>query len=272
MPIQIGNVGKEIRLSRIFQDDGKSLIVAMDHAYIFGPMHGLENPEKIINEVIRGGADAILTTYGVVKKFYGLMRGRVGIILRLDGGGSKYAIMDWGEVRQWDLLYTVEDAIKLGVDAVINMVLLGAPCEVKCLKILSRLATECEKWGVPLASEIIPVGKLSPNDPEVIATAARIGAEYGADMIKTDYTGDIESFREVVKKCPVPVLVAGGPKMETSKRVLEIVKEVIEAGGAGVFFGRNIFQYKDPRAMVQALRMLIHEGASVEEALKVLPE
>lgn len=269
---QMTKVGKEIRLSRIFGRDGKALIVAMDHAYIFGPIEGLEDPGKLIREVIAGGADAILTTYGVIKRFHDLMKGRVGIILRLDGGGSKYAIQDWEKVVSWDLLYTVEDAVKLGADAVINMVLLGAPCEPMCLKIAARIAAECEEWGMPFASEIVPVGKLSSTDPEVIAVAARIGAEYGADMIKTDYTGDVESFRRVVESCPVPVLIAGGPKMETSRQVLTTVKEAIEAGGAGIFFGRNIFQYKDPRAMTRALRKIIHEDASVDEAMKELPE
>ena len=266
------NVGKILRLKRIFRDDGKALIVAMDHAYIYGPIQGLENPATIIEKVIEGGADAIMTNYGVIKEFHDLIRGRVGVILRLDGGSSKYLLKDWGKVSEWNLLYTVEDAVKLGVDGVINMVLMGAPCEPIALKITARIAAECEKWGMPFACEIIPVGELQAHDPEVIATAARIAAEYGADMIKTNYTGSKETFEKVVKSCPVPVLIAGGPKMETSRRVLETVKGMIDAGGAGVFFGRNIWQYEDPIAMTRALRRIIHENASVDEAIKELPK
>ena len=266
------SVGKNLRLGRIFKRDGKALIVAMDHAYIYGPIEGLENPKNVIEKVIEGGADAIMTNYGVIKKFHDLMRGRVGVILRLDGISSKYLIEDWGKISSWNLLYTVEDAVKLGVDGVINMVLMGAPCEPAALKITAKIAAECEEWGMPFACEIIPVGKLSEHDPEVIATAARIAAEYGADMIKTNYTGDAKTFKKVVKACPVPVLIAGGPKMETSKQVLETVKGMIDAGGAGIFFGRNIWQYRDPTAMVRALRKIIHEGASIEEAAKELSE
>ncbi|MCD6592129.1 MAG: fructose-bisphosphate aldolase [Thaumarchaeota archaeon] len=266
----MSQIGKEIRLGRIFGKDNRALIVAMDHAYIYGPIQGLEKPREVIEQVIEGGADAILTTYGVIRKFYDLMKGRVGIILRIDGGGSKYIVRDWSRLEYWSLLYRVEDAVKLGVDAVINTVPLGAACEPEALRITARIAAECEYWGMPLASEIIPVGGLSSSDPEVIATAARIGAEYGADMIKTEYTGDAESFRKVVERCPVPVLIAGGPKMETTKQVLETVKDVIDSGGAGIFFGRNIFQHKDPKAITRALRMIIHENASVDEALRVL--
>ena len=263
-------IGKELRLARIFREDGKALVVAMDHAYIFGPIKGLEKPRKIIEDVIEGGADAILTTYGVVKRFYELMKGRVGIVLRLDGGGSKYTLEDFGKAERWNLLYEVEDAVKLGADAVITTILLGAPCEAEALKILAKLAADCESWGIPLAAEIIPVGRLPASDPEVIASAARIGAEYGADMIKTNYTGAAETFRKVVETCPIPVLIAGGPRMETDAQVLETVKGVIEAGGAGVFFGRNVFQSENPRGMVRALRKIIHENSSVEEALMEL--
>ena len=263
-------IGKELRLARIFREDGKALVVAMDHAYIFGPIKGLEKPRKIIEDVIEGGADAILTTYGVVKRFYELMKGRVGIVLRLDGGGSKYTLEDFGKAERWNLLYEVEDAVKLGADAVITTILPGAPCEAEALKILAKLASDCEGWGIPLAAEIIPVGRLPASDPEVIASAARIGAEYGADMIKTNYTGAAETFRKVVETCPIPVLIAGGSRMETDAQVLETVKGVIEAGGAGVFFGRNVFQSENPRGMVRALRKIIHENSSVEEALMEL--
>lgn len=271
-PLGDAMIGKELRMGRIFRDDGKALIVAMDHAYIYGPIQGLENPEITIEKVIEGGADAIMTNYGVIKKFYPLMKGRIGVILRLDGTGSKYSIDDWGNISNWNLLYTVEDAIKLGVDGVINLVPLGAPCEPKALRITAKVAAQCNEWGMPFACEIVPVGKLPKHDSDAIATAARIAAEYGADMVKTNYTGNKETFRKVVESCPIPVLIAGGPKMEKEEDVLRTVKEMIEAGGAGIFFGRNIWQHRDPRAMTKALRKIIHEGASIEEASKELSQ
>ena len=264
------NVGKEFRLSRIFKDDGRSVIIAMDHAYIYGPMKGLKNPGDVIQKTINGGADAIMTTYGIINRYYNLMKGKVATILRLDGGISKYQVKDLSKIKNWSLLYTVEEAVRLGVDGVIVMVFIGAPCENITLDILANVAEKCEKWGMPLAAEIIPTGELSTHDPEVISTAARIGAEYGADMIKTNYTGSVESFRKVVESCPIPVLIAGGPKMRSGREVLEMVKGMIDAGGKGVFFGRNIWQHKDPTAMTRAIVKIIHQNATIEEALKEL--
>jgi DhnA family fructose-bisphosphate aldolase class Ia len=269
----MSDIGKKARLSRVFSQDGHSLIVAMDHAATFGPMAGLEKPGELIEKVIEGGADAIMTTFGVVKQFYHLLQGRVGVILRVDGGPTSYGLDAFLTKGEWNLLYSVEEAVKLGADGVIAMAFLGVPGEGAILKGLASVAERCQEWGMPLLVETLPIlsEKINnPYDAEHVSVAARIAQEYGADFIKTNYTGNSESFSRVTGVCAVPVLIAGGPKMDSPREVLEVVKGSVDAGGKGVVFGRNIWQYKDPAAMTRAIANIVHEGATVMKALKEL--
>lgn len=269
----MSDIGKKLRLNRIFQRDGRVLVVAMDHASVFGSMAGLEKPGETINRVIEGGADAIMTTFGIIRQFYHLMQGRVGVILRVDGGPSSYGLDAFLTKGEWNLLYSVEEAIKLGADGVIAMAFLGVPSEGAILKGLANVAERCQDWGIPLLAETLPIlsEKINnPYDAEHVSVAARIGQEYGADFIKTNYTGSPESFSKVTGVCAVPVLIAGGPKMDSPRDVLEVVKGSVDSGGKGVVFGRNIWQYKDPAAMTRAIASIVHEGATVTKALKEL--
>jgi len=159
-------------------------------------------------------------------------------------------------------------------DAVSVHVNVGAKQEALMLSTLGNVACECDNYGIPLMAMMYPRG-LNIKDShafDLVAHAARLGAELGADIIKTNYTGDAESFKNVVSGCPVPVIIAGGPKVETSRDVLQMVKNSINAGGAGLSIGRNVFQHKDPAKMVKALSAIVHNEASVSEALKILGE
>ena len=140
------------------------------------------------------------------------------------------------------------------------------------LEDMGRVAEKASYWGIPLLAMIYPRGERIKYeyDPEAIKHAARLGAELGADMVKVSYTGDPDSFREVVKGCDVPVIIAGGPKMESDRAVLEMVKGAMESGAAGISIGRNVFQHSNPTRMVAALAMVVHQGASVEEAIDFL--
>jgi len=150
----------------------------------------------------------------------------------------------------------------------------GAKQEGSMLATLGKVACECDDFGIPLLAMMYPRGPSIKNSHavDVVAHAARLGAELGADIIKTNYTGDAESFKRVVDSCPVPVIIAGGPKAETTKDVLQMVKDAINAGGAGLSIGRNVFQHEDPTQMVKALSAIVHKEASVAEALKILGE
>jgi len=150
----------------------------------------------------------------------------------------------------------------------------GAADEDKMLQKLGRVADECDVYGVPLLAMMYPRGPKiqSEHAVEVVAHAARLGAELGADIIKTNYTGDVESFKTVVEGCPVPVIIAGGPKCKTDAEILQMAWESLNAGSAGLSIGRNVFQHENPTLMVKALSAIVHGGASVEEALKILGE
>jgi fructose-bisphosphate aldolase/2-amino-3,7-dideoxy-D-threo-hept-6-ulosonate synthase len=142
------------------------------------------------------------------------------------------------------------------------------------LQTLGDVACECDDYGMPLLAMMYPRGPSIKNAhaAEVVAHAARLGAELGADIIKTNYTGDPETFETVTESCPVPVIIAGGPKAETSKDVLQMVKDSVNAGGAGLSIGRNVFQHSAPDKMVKALSAIVHDSASVADALKILGE
>lgn len=255
------------RMSRIFGRDGRTLIVAMDHGNVFNVMPGLSNPGHVIEEVVAGGADALLTTFGVAKN-YPAAFGPAGLIVRVDSGKTA---VPGGDV-EWVLRYAVEDALRLGADGVGCMGFPGTPYESKTLGHLAKLAADCERWGMALLGELLPGGfeNRALHTPEHIALAARFGAECGVDLIKTEYTGSKDSFRTVVESCYRPVVVLGGGKKESDLQVLQMVKDAIDAGGAGVAMGRNVWNHPDPRSFVIALRAIIHESASVAEAADLL--
>jgi DhnA family fructose-bisphosphate aldolase class Ia len=253
----------------ILAADGKALIVAMDHGRTHGVIAGLENPGRVIDAAVAGGADGVMTTFGVVKRYRDHLIGRIPTILRLDGGPTLYR-EDWLAYTEWTLMHSVEDALNLGVDAVVLMAFIGIPVEMETLRIVAKVAGECLQAKLPLVVEALP-GKSAriPDDKaaDVMASAARLGFEHGADLIKTYYTGTPEGFRQVVENCPVPVLIAGGPRMNTVADTLDVVEGALQAGASGLVFGRNIWQHHNPSALLRALRRMVHEQATAGEAL-----
>jgi len=195
-------------------------------------------------------------------------RGRdVGLIIHLS---ASTALSPFPNAKT--LVCTVEEAIKLGADAVSVHINIGNGSEKEMLSDLGQVTRTAQEWGMPLLAMMYPRGEKIKDeyDVKVIKHVARLGAELGADLIKVSYTGSVESFREVVLGCPVPVVIAGGPKMSSDRDILEMVKGAVQAGGAGVSIGRNIFQHRDPTRMVGAISLIVHENASVEEALSFL--
>jgi DhnA family fructose-bisphosphate aldolase class Ia len=244
------------RMAHIFQPDGRALIVALDHTRS-GPAPGLERPGETIARVVAGGADAILTTYGIARHFWHRLGNR-GLIVGTDGMRpvTEHAVLD---------------ALRLGADAVELKVFPGNPQETR-LPELNHLAAVCAEWGMPLLAEPIPVSfqETSAHTPENIAKAARIAAEAGADFVKVHYTGAIETMRRVIECCYVPVVILGGPRMASERDVLQVVADALEAGARGIAFGRNIFAHPRPDRMTAALAALIHGGATVDQALREL--
>ncbi|MBS7646454.1 2-amino-3,7-dideoxy-D-threo-hept-6-ulosonate synthase [Candidatus Bathyarchaeota archaeon] len=251
-------------MRRILGEDGKTVIVPMDHGVTCGPINGLLDMQNTIDKLIAGGADAVVLHKGIAKN---VDTKRLGLIIHVSASTKV------GPDANWKVgVCSVEEAIRLGCDAVSVHVNVGAVHEPDMLVELGKIADECDAWGIPLLAMMYPRGAKIKNehDPEAVAHAARLGAELGADIIKTNYTGDIESFRKVVEGCPVPVIIAGGPKVDTAQSLLEMVYDAVKAGCAGVSIGRNVFQHEDPTAMTKALVGIVHEGWSIEDAVMFL--
>jgi len=244
----------------------------MDHARAMGAVEGLEDPGAVIDMAVEAGADAIMTSYGVIKRYKERLIGRIPTILRVDGGPSFYR-EDWLKNTEWRLLHTVEDAETLGVDAVCTMVFMGSEVEMDTLAITADVAGELASSSMSLIVEALPCPSeriADPLDAKAMADACRLAFEHGADMLKTYATGSAESFREVTRNSPNPVLIAGGAKMDSERAVMQVVRDTLDAGGRGVVFGRNIWQSPKPANMIKALRHLIHYDGSVDEALNLL--
>jgi fructose-bisphosphate aldolase, class I len=260
------------QLRGVMRPDARCLVVAMDHALSQGPVHGLEDPVALIESMIASGADAIMTSYGVVKKYGHLIRPRVPIIMRIDGGPS-VRTGTWREYADYRLLYHVEDAAQMGANAVVVMHFVGAPAEMQTLSNMATAAAQCARAGLPLLVESLPCPHPNIpdiNDVEAIALAVRIAAEHGADFVKTTYSGDASSFRRVVDGAMAPLLVLGGARIDSDRAVLELAHGAIGAGAAGVAIGRNIWQSSNPSAMVRALAAIIHDGATADAATAML--
>lgn len=261
-------IGKKIRLERIInRKTGKGIISPMDHGLSDGPIPGLINMTETIDAVAKGGANAVLMHKGMVKTGHRGYGRDIGLILHLFGSTSLST-----DPHHKVQVTSVEKALKLGADAVSIHVNVGSEKEAEMLQESGRIAEECDEWGMPLLAMMYPRGPKITNehDPEVVKHAARVGAELGADIVKTNYTGDPDTFKEVVDGCPVPVIIAGGPKVETTKELFEMVYDAIDAGAAGTAFGRNVFQSENPEKMTRALVGLIHEGMTPDEALEIL--
>ncbi|MHC1610093.1 MAG: 2-amino-3,7-dideoxy-D-threo-hept-6-ulosonate synthase [Candidatus Methanospirareceae archaeon] len=262
------SIGKSIRMERIVdRKSGRSVIVPMDHGVTSGPIYGLSDMKSAVNAVAEGGANAVLLHKGIVIAGHRGYGKDIGLIIHLSASTSLGP-----DPLKKVLVTTVEEAIRLGADAVSVHVNVGAENEPEMLEDLGRVAMVCEEWSMPLLAMMYPRGRKvkDEHDPEVVMHAARVGAELGADVIKTNYTGDPDSFKEVIRGCPVPVIIAGGPKANTDAEVVKMVEDAISAGASGVSIGRNIFQHKDPANMTRAICKVVHEGLSAREAMEIL--
>lgn len=256
--------GRDIRLARIL-NDGKMLCIPMDHGISNGPIKGLEDIHSIIYQCSSAGLTCVLVNKGIIKSMP--RPPNIGLIAHFSASTSI------GPAPNRKILMgSVEEAIRLGADAVSLHINIGSKEEPEMLQKLGMISDKCDEWSVPLVAMMYPRGENIKNahDPEIVAHAARVGAEAGADVVKAVYTGDPDSFKRVVRSCPVPIVIAGGPKASTDREILEMCEGAMMAGAKGVTFGRNIFQHRNPPAIVRALYKLIIEKRNVREAMKEL--
>ncbi len=256
--------GRDIRLNRILKK-GKMLCIPMDHGISNGPIQGLEDIHTVIYKCQNEGLTCVLVNKGIAKSLPRPLT--IGLIVHLSGSTS----LGPAPNRKM-LLSSVEEAMRLGADAVSVHINIGAKEEPEMLYKLGLISDKCDEWSMPLVAMMYPRGENIKNqyDPETVAHTARIGAEAGADIIKSVYTGDVSSFKRVTKSCPVPIVIAGGPKANTDKEIIEMCFGAMEAGAIGVTFGRNIFQHKNPPRIVHALRSIVLDGETAREALTEL--
>lgn len=255
--------GIQLRMARIMRR-GKMLCIPMDHGISNGPIQGLKDPLSVIYKCQNRGITSVIINKGIIKSLPEPVP-RIGILAHFSSSTS----LSTSPNRKM-LTGTVREALSLGADGVSLHINIGGKEEPEMLEQLGAVSTECHRWNMPLLAMMYPRGEnvKNPHDPEIVAHVARIGAECGADIVKTVYTGDPDSFSEIVKSTPVPIVIAGGPKANTDLELLQMTQDAMRAGAAGVTYGRNIFAHSTPEKMVDALASIIFKGAEATEAIK----
>jgi putative autoinducer-2 (AI-2) aldolase len=246
--------GLKNRLSRIIKPDGKTVMLAVDHGYFLGPTSGLEDAGKTIGPIL-SYADALMPTRGILRTSVDPQT-KTPIVLRVSGGNSILS-----ELSNEGITVAMEDAVRLNVAAVALSIYVGSPNEHQTILNLTKLVDEGNRFGIPVLA-VTAVGKEMARDARYLALCCRIAAELGAHFVKTYYC---DGFDKVVKTCPVPLVMAGGKKLPEYD-ALELTYNAIKRGAAGVDMGRNIFQSASPVAMIQAVRSVVHEGATPKKA------
>jgi putative autoinducer-2 (AI-2) aldolase len=253
--------GERNRLSRIIKPDTKrTVMLAVDHGYFLGPTHKLENAQATIKPLLLY-ADALMLTRGILRTSVD-PDADVPVVLRISGGSSIIG----QDLSNEGITTSIDEAIRLNAAAVALSIFIGTEYEHQTLMNLSHLVDQAEPYGLPVLA-VTAVGKeLGKRDMRFLALSCRIAAELGASFVKTYYC---DEFEKVVEGCPVPVVIAGGPKLETELDALVMARDAIEKGAVGVDMGRNIWQSPHPVAMIKAVRAVVHQKMSPEDALEV---
>ncbi|MFB6254384.1 MAG: 2-amino-3,7-dideoxy-D-threo-hept-6-ulosonate synthase [Halobacteriaceae archaeon] len=254
-------IGTTSRMNRI-GSDGRILNVPMDHGITLGPTQGLQNIEETIEAVTQNGADSILTQKGLAERVHPHKHGK-GYFIHLNG--STTLGPDSNDKRRTG---RVKEAIRLGADAVSFHINIGSDYEPNQIEELATITKQAHEYGMPVLAMTYARGPdIDEYDADTLAHAVRVGEEIGADLVKTAYSGDTESYAKVAKAVSIPLLMAGG-KPQSDREMLQNVSDAIEAGAAGVSMGRSIFQHESPGAMTAAVSAIVHENASVDEAMR----
>jgi 3-hydroxy-5-phosphonooxypentane-2,4-dione thiolase len=250
--------GMKNRLSRIIKpDSGRTVMLAVDHGYFMGPTHKLEQPRKTI-EPLLPYADGLMLTRGVLRNCVD-PKSTIPVVLRVSGGASIVS----SALSNEDITTSVKDAVRINASAMALSIFVGSEHEHQTLTNLGKLVNEGEEHGIPVLA-VTAVGKeLEKRDSRYLGLSCRIAAELGAHFVKTYFC---EDFGRVVEGCPVPLVVAGGPKLETEMDAFQLAHDAISEGAVGLDMGRNIWQSEHPVPMIRAIREIVHKNASVREA------
>lgn len=254
--------GKKRRLSQIVGKDGRAVMLAIDHGYFMGATHGMEQPALAIKDLLPY-VDSLMLSPGILRTCVEPNFAK-GIVLRASGGNT---ILD-KDIDDEEIILSAYEAVKLGASAVAVSIFVSADHSHQTIMNLSNMINDASNYDLPVLG-VTAVGKALKDKKEkrYLAHASRIAAELGADIVKTYYC---EDFEEVVAKCPVPIVVAGGPKLDTYKDVLNLCYNAVREGAIGVDMGRNIWQSDYPAAIIQGINAIVHENFSVKEALRLV--
>ncbi len=254
------SAGISARLDRI-STGGRYLIVPMDHGITMGAVTGLKELEATVDGVTSGGADAVLTQKGVADRVHGNTNGG-GYIVHVNG--STTIGPDENDKR---LTCTVEEAIRAGADAVSFHINVGSNYEPKQIEELAEITGEAERFGMPVLAMAYARGPgIQGDEPEALGHAVRLAEELGADVVKTGYSGDADSFEHVCESTSLPIVIAGGSR-GTDAETVGMVRGAMDAGAAGVSMGRSIFQHDTPKAITRAVSAVVHDDHDAEDAL-----
>lgn len=261
---------REERLSKLKdKGSGKFFIVPMYQGLTLGPIEGLIDIGTTINKITDGGAPALVLYKGILKHIYRGKKRELAVIMHLSASTTLAP-----DQNHQVIIGTVKEALLLGATAVSVRVNLGADNEAKMMQDFAQISTVCSTFKVPLLSMMHACGPMidDPTDVELVKHVSRVGAELGADVVITNYTGSVDTFKEVVKSCPVPIVVTDESKMNLDLEVLRFVKDIMNSGAAGVAIGRNIFQNKNISGITRAISKLFQDDADVEVVYKNLME
>jgi 3-hydroxy-5-phosphonooxypentane-2,4-dione thiolase len=252
--------GMKNRMSKIIcQQDGRCVMLAVDHGYFLGPTEGLEIPNRTIKPLLPY-ADSLMVTRGILRTSVNPSTD-VPIVLRVSGGTSIVG----EDLSNETITTSIEEAIKLNACCLAISIFVGSKYEHQTLASLSRLVDEGEKYGIPVLA-VTAVGKDMIRDARYLALACRVAAEQGAHIVKTYYC---DNFESVVEGCPVPLIIAGGKKLPNEIDALKLTYDAIEHGAAGVDMGRNIWQSSYAVAMIKSVRSIVHNNLDLREASEV---
>lgn len=253
--------GLENRLSQIIKPkNGRTVMLAVDHGYFLGPTKNLEDVQSTIKPLL-SYADALMLTRGILRTSV-TPKTSVPIVLRVSGGSSIIG----GDLSNEGITTSMEEAVRLNVSAVALSIFVGSEYEHQTLENLAFLVDEGQALGIPVLA-VTAVGKeLGKRDARFLALSCRIAAELGASIVKTYYC---DEFEKIIESCPVPVVIAGGPKLETELDAFQMAYDAIQKGASGVDMGRNIWQNPHPVGMIKAIKAVVHKNARPQEALEV---
>ena len=262
------NRGKTIRIRRLtIPGTDRFFFVPIDHGITVGLLDGLKNIHRTISEIDKGGATGIIMHKGLINEYISIHPRNCHLILHLSGS-TNYA----DDVNRKVLVASVEEALKYGADGVSIHINIGSKYEHEMLKDLGYVSRECEFWGIPLIAMMYARGEKikNPFATDTVSHVVRVAYELGADIIKTVYTGTKETFREVIESVPIPIVIAGGEKIDDIKAFFKLVEDSIQAGAKGVSIGRNIFQTENIELVTNLTREIIVGNINAEEAYEMI--